>query len=296
MHSDTSGFQEGERIAGLSVWVLVAIGISEIAIGQLSRSIALTADGVDSMSDAFISFIVWFGLRMSRKSADEKFHYGYYKFESLASLLAAIGMVLIGAAILYEAYLRFLNPAPLSYAAVALATLVAAGGISLSVAVKKRRIASRYHLLSLKTDANNSIKDGSASFIVFIAVLGSTLGLPQLDAIGGMIVAVYIFTVSYVTLREASLVLLDAFHSPELMQEIEKIVRRSEEVRGLRDIKLRRLGPFITGRIQVIVDGSMSVEEMHNVVTEIEDSIRKHFPGFRHLVVTVVPHTAQKGR
>ena len=109
-----------------------------------------------------------------------------------------------------------------------------------------------------------------------------------------MIVAVYIFTVSYVTLREASLVLLDEFHSPELMKEIENIVRRSEEVKGLRDIKLRRLGPFITGRIQVVADGNMSVDEMHGVVTEIEGSIRRHFPGFRHLIVTVVPSSAQE--
>lgn len=278
------------------MWILLAIGISEVGVGQLSGSIALTADGVDSIADAFISFIVWSGLRMSRKSADEKFHYGYYKFESLASLLAAMGMVAIGAIIFYQAYLRFLNPTPLSYAVAAMATLVAAGSISLSVAFYKRRLASKYHLLSLKTDANNSIKDGSASFIVLAAIIGSLIGIHQLDAIGGMIVAGYIFTVSYVTLREASLVLLDAFHSPELLQEIEKIVRRSEEVKGLHDIKLRRLGPFITGRIQVVVDGTMSVDEMHNVVTEIEDSIKRHFPRFRHLVVTVVPHTSQKER
>ena len=59
-------------------------------------------------------------------------------------------------------------------------------------------IANKYNLLSLKTDAKNSIKDGSASVIGFFSVfIASQFGILQMDAIGGMIIARHIFSIIY---------------------------------------------------------------------------------------------------
>ncbi len=66
MHTEAQGFKEGERIAGVSVWTLLAVGIAELIFSSLTGSIALFADGVDSISDAVVSFFVWTGLRFVR--------------------------------------------------------------------------------------------------------------------------------------------------------------------------------------------------------------------------------------
>jgi len=79
----SAGYFAGERLAKVSVWTLIVLGVIEIAAGQLTGSIGLTADGIDSISDGFVSFLVWLGLRMSRKAPDEKFHFGYHKVETL---------------------------------------------------------------------------------------------------------------------------------------------------------------------------------------------------------------------
>jgi divalent metal cation (Fe/Co/Zn/Cd) transporter len=51
-----------------------------------------------------------------------------------------------------------------------------------------RNIANRHNLLSLRTDAKNSIKDGSASVVAFLSVLIATqLGFSQMDAVGGIL-------------------------------------------------------------------------------------------------------------
>jgi len=63
-----------------------------------------------------------------------------------------------------------------------------------------RIITNKYNLLSLKTDARNSIKDGSASVVGFLSVLvASQFGILQADAIGGMIIADTFF--QYLTYR-----------------------------------------------------------------------------------------------
>ena len=71
-------------------------------IGQTSGSVVATADGTDSLSDAMISFIVFMGLVIAGRPADKKFHFGYYKVESFAALIAAIGMIVMGSIILYH--------------------------------------------------------------------------------------------------------------------------------------------------------------------------------------------------
>ncbi len=139
-----------------------------------------------------------------------------------------------------------------------------------------RRVALKYKILSLNVDAKNSIKDASSSFVAFGSVLLITLGFHEgADAIGGVLVAFYILTVAYVALRESSLVLLDAFHDPEPTKEIESVIHMNRQVKSIKELKLRRAGPFIVGILEVAVDGDMTVRQMPTVVTELENSIKK---------------------
>ena len=136
-----------------------------------------------------------------------------------------------------------------------------------------RGIANKYGLLSLRTDANNSIKDGTASFVIFVSVLGASLGIRELDAVGGMIIAIYIFGVAYIAFRESSLVLLDACESPELTSALADALKTVEGVRGVASIRLRPSGPYLTGIIAVLVDGSKTVTETENLRRKLLETV-----------------------
>ncbi len=289
MQDETAGFQEGERIAQLSVWTLLVLGIVEIVFSQLTGSISLFADGIDSLSDAVVSFFVWTGLHFARRRPSKKFPYGYYKVESLTALLAAI--VLVGAAsfIFLRSYRALLSPRQILLPETALVVLFATGLLSLYRALQMRKVANRHNILSLKIDAKNSIKDASSSFVAFTSVLVAYLGFKQMDAIGGILVGIYILTVAYVAFRESSLVLLDAFHEPELTRQIETMIGTHSQIKGMKDLRLRRAGPFVVGILEVVVDGSMTVKQMHDVVSELENSIKKRIPGLRSLTVKAIP-------
>jgi len=286
---ETHGFQEGERIAKVSVWTLLALGIVEIVFSLISGSISLLADGIDSISDAVVSFFVWAGLRISRRKPTRRFQFGYYKVESFTALITAIVLVGVSGYIFLRSYRAFQNPVPLRLPLVALVVLLAAGLGSLYRALQMRKIANKYNITSLKLDARNSIKDASSSFVAFASVLVASFGIHFADAIGGMLVAVYILTVAYVALRESSLVLLDEFHEPELSHEIERLIRSHADVMGIRDLRLRRAGPFIVGALEVEVEGNMTLKEAHEVATELEASVKTRIRGLRRLVVTPVP-------
>ena len=84
-----------QKVAKISIITLLSVGIVELVIGQISGSVVATADGIDSLSDAMISFIVFMGLVIAGRPPDKKFHFGYYKVESFAALMAAIGMIVM---------------------------------------------------------------------------------------------------------------------------------------------------------------------------------------------------------
>lgn len=281
----SAGYLEGERLAGISVWTLVGLGVVEILAGQFTSSIGLTADGVDSMSDGLVSFLVWLGLRMSRKAPDEKFHFGYHKVESLIAFVTSIGLMGLGGVVLYRSYLAFVEPKPLTLPILALAVLMTAGTVSLYRAFQMRRIAKRYSLSSLRLDANNAIKDGSASFLVFFTVLASSLGFHQMDGVGGMAVGVFILVVSYVVLRETTLVLLDAYHNPQLVEEIRKIVESNEGV-NVKDVLLRASGSYVQSEIHIEADNDMTVGRLDKVKSSIENTVKERFTGIQRVVVS----------
>lgn len=293
-HLVNEGFLAGQRIAKISVVTLISIGIVELVMGHISGSVVATADGVDSMSDAMISFIVLIGLRFARRPADRKFQFGYHKVESFAALMAAIGMIVIGSFIVYNSYGGLIHPEEIQQPLLTMVVLAIAGGISLHRAFQMRSIANKYNLLSLKTDAKNSIKDGSASVLGFLSVLIATqFGFLQADAIGGLVIAGFIFSVAYVSLKQSSLILVDAWHNPVSSDYIKKLIEQKFEAKvRVRSIKLRQTGIISRAEIHLEIDGNKPLNEVEMYLLNTESVIKSNIPSMD--VVLVVPHAKHK--
>ena len=280
------GIIAGQKIAKISVFTLLGIGVAELIMGQLSGSVVATADGIDSMSDAMISFIVLLGLRIAQRPPDKKFHFGYGKVETFAAMLAAIGMIIIGSIIAYHSYDSFVQPRVIHHPLATMIVLAVASAISLYRAFQMRIIANKYQILSLKTDAKNSIKDGSASVVGFFSILIATqFGFLQADAIGGMIIAGYIFSVAYLSLRKSSLILVDAWHSPKKIIE-EKF---GYEQITVKSVLLRSAGMINQAEVHIEVDGNKPLRDIELLSGEIQNSIRSEIPTMEW--ISVIPHS-----
>ena len=286
------GILEGQKIAKLSVITLLSIGIVELLIGHISGSVVATADGVDSLSDTMISFIVLLGLRIAQRPADKTFHFGYHKVESFAALIAAIGMVIIGSVILFHSYQVLIHPRQIQQPILTMIVLAAAAVVSLHRAFQMRKIANKYNILSLKTDAKNSIKDGSASVIGFFSVfVVSQFGFLQADAIGGIIIAGYIFSVSYVSLKRSSLILVDSWQNPKATEIVRKSIEEKfvyESIR-VRSVLLRPAGMVAQAEVHIEVDGSKPLTDVELLSLKIEMEIRSKISTIER--ISVVPHS-----
>ena len=254
----------------------MGIGVGELAVSTLTGSLTLVADGLDSMADALVSFIVWIGIGMLHKPKSKWFPYGYTKIESFAAFVAAVVIVILGAFIIYHAYERILHPVEVINPEITMITLVAAGSLSLHRAFKVRKIAKKYDLISLNLDAKNSIKDGTASFVGFSTVLAGYFGVPYMDAIGSIMIAGYIFYMAYTAIKESALVLVDAVMNPKLQEEISSHVRLKFNV-AVEAVRIRPLGHAFSAQVHVALDETMTLEKVHELVTKIRESVDKEF-------------------
>jgi cation diffusion facilitator family transporter len=294
-HIINEGLIAGQKIAQISIIILLSIGISELSIGYWGGSIVAIAVGIDSFSYAIISFLVLLGLRMAHRPPNKKFPYGYQKVESFTVLMTAMGMIIIGAIIFYTSYQAFINPTEIGQPYLTMAVLAAAGLISIFRAFEMRKIASKYNFVSLKRDAKNSIKDGSASIIGFLSVvIASHFGIPQMDAIGGMIIAAYIFSVSYLSLKKSSFILVDSCEDSKVSDKLKKLIneRFAGEIINVKSILIRPTGMALHAEVHIELDGRKRFGDVSLLLNDIEMVIRSKFSNFASL--TIIPHSFKK--
>ena len=286
---------QGGKVAKKSFFVQLMVGLSELVMGIFTVSIALIADGIQSFADAGVSLIVWIGLRLSRKKPDKKFHFGYHRVETLSSIVAALFMATIGGITLYQSYREFLSPTAVVDPLLALVVASAATVVSSLLLIYKRRAAEKYGSLALKTDASNSIKDVLTSITAFVGIaLSGYFHIPQTDAIAGIIISLFVFTMVYPTLKEASLVLLDSFHSPETIAAIENIANSIIQVKKVHSIRMRKLGSYLIGDMHIVLRNDMTVEEAHAIASQIEDRTIKEFDEIIEMNVIIEPYQQPK--
>ena len=279
-------------VAVISFFVNLGVGLLEVGFGSFFGSLALMADGVHSFVDAFVSFTVWLGIRYSQKKADGRFQYGYYKFDAIFSLFAAMIMVGSGLVIGYVGIEEYLHPAQqhrLSFNAVYVAAIsIVAAAI---LAGSKRSYAKRTGLVSLRTDAYNSVKDASASVIALIGIFLASVGFHSFDSLAGLIIGMFVMVAGYFAIKESSLILADAYGNPEMIEEIKNITTTVPGVYSIDDLRVRRSGPYLSVEMHVKVDGNISVFEADNISQEVVRRMREDIVSLGR--VTIKPEPVQ---
>jgi cation diffusion facilitator family transporter len=281
---------QGGKVARKSFAIQLMVGIAEVLMGIFTLSVALIADGIQSFADAGVSLIVWIGLRISRRAPDGKFHFGYYRVETFSSIIAALFMASLGVVVLYESYQEFIKPTAIANAELALVVALLATAASSILLIYKRRASKKYASLALKTDASNSIKDVLTSITAFIGIaLARYFNIIQADAIAGIIISIFVFTMVYAIMKEASLVLMDACQCTEILTDIENIARSIKLVKQVHSLRMRKIGPYMIGDLHVVVDADLTVRDSGKIAYEIEERVKKEFNEVIEIKVRIDP-------
>ena len=146
---------------------------------------------------------------------------------------------------------------------------------------------------SVKLEAFNTIKDGTASGLTVIALIFDYYGYYIADAIVGVIIACIIITIGFAAIKESSLMLVDHCDGMCLDNRdlIKKIIESVDGVLAAHNVRLRRTGPVLQGEVEIEVHEDMPVKELKNIKKEINKRVKLSIPVLERLTVT--PHEVE---
>jgi cation diffusion facilitator family transporter len=265
------------------------VGVAKGTVGLLSGSVSVIAQTVDSLTDLFSLITVFIGLRLSKKSPSERFPYGYYKAETIVSLIVAILLMGTGGEIARRSILQILYPRSLMMST--LVVIVVGGSIPVLYWISEytKNVGDEINSQSLKNQAADFKADFYASILVLVGVGSDYFGFPSIEGIIGVVISVFILRMGLKLAWNSLLGLMDAVEDPDQMLKIKEIAEQTRGVREAYNIRCRKTGPFCMGELTIGVERKLSVDQAHLLSEEVEKRIKKEIPAIESIVIHIEP-------
>lgn len=274
------------RCTWVSVIVNIALSFTQIAVGVLSKSQGLVADGIHSLSDLIADFVVLFASHKSKQDADEGHPYGHLRFETAASMVLGILLLIVGVGMIGSAVLKLETPEsiPTVHAGalwVALAALVAKELLFRFML----RVAKKVKSSLLVANAWHARSDAASSLVVGIGIAGNLAGYPILDPIAALVVGGMIVKMGWTFTWDSLHDLMDRAADEQEIAAIRDTLKQTPGIKGVHDLRTRKMGDMIIVDAHIEVDSSITVEHGHAIAVAARENVMR-----RHRVLNLMTH------
>ena len=266
------------RVTVVGAIVDGVLGVFKIAVGFLSQSHALVADGVHSLSDLGTDVLVILAAKWSNEEPDASHPYGHDRIETLATLVLGSVLLAVAGGILYDSVQRLLDPG------VAIHLGVAAFVVTVASIVSKEAIyhytlhyAKKLNSKLLTANAWHSRTDSLSSIAVLIGLIGVTFDVVWLDAAAALVVALLIAKIALSLLWESMQELIDTALPEDQITDIRKVAMAVPGLRDVHHIRTRMMGGKTLMDLHLQVDPRVSVSEGHEIGCWVAASIRANY-------------------
>jgi cation diffusion facilitator family transporter len=284
--------ERGTRAAQGGMLVNTALAILKLLAGIVGNSYALIADAIESVADVFSSLIVWRGLRLAAREADERYPFGYGKAESLAA--ATVGLMLLGAAagVAVLSVREILTPHHLP-APYTLVVLIAVVVVKEALFRTVLRVGAEVDSAAVRADAWHHRSDAITSLAAFVGIaVALWTKIPQADDWAALVAAAVIATNGALILRPALADLMDEAPLPERLARIERVARAVPGVLATHKLRVRRAGLALLVDLHVQADPGISLHDAHVLSGKVKSAIRAGDPSVEAVLVHMEPFEA----
>lgn len=281
----------GIRSAQVGLLTNAVLAISKLIAGVLGNSYALVADAIESTADIFSSLIVWGGLHIATRTADEEYPFGYGKAEPLAA--AVVALMLLGAAVLIAVQaieeIRTPHHTPAKF------TLLVLVGVVVIKELLYRKVftvGTQVGSTAVRADAWHHRSDAITSAAAFIGISISIIGgrgWEPADDWAALVASLIIFYNGVNILRPAVSDLMD--HAPEtsVVQQLLAAADSVEGVQATEKLKVRKAGMGFYVDIHVQADPGMSLYDAHILSGRVKSAMRAAVPAVMGVIIHMEP-------
>ena len=283
--------RRGIRSAQTGLLINALLVVVKLVAGVVGNAYALVADAIESAADIFSSLVVWGGLRIASREADDEYPFGYGKAEAMAT--AVVALMLLGAAltIVIEAAREIRTP---HHTPAPFTLFVLVGVIAVKEILFRRVLAvgEATSSTAVQADAWHHRSDAITSAAAFVGISVALLGgegWEQADDWAALVAAVVIVVNGLRLLRTAIADLMDRSPSTALLERIATATAATPDVRNFHKLKVRKVGLVYYVDLHVQADAGMSLHDAHVLSGKVKASIRSQVPEVAGVLIHMEP-------
>jgi cation diffusion facilitator family transporter len=279
----------------------LAIAVAKIVAGLLTASSAMLAEGAHSVADTVNQVFLLTALTRSRKPADAQHPFGYAMERYFWSLLAAVGIFVLGAGFsIYEGIHSLRHPEPVTDVVVAYVVLAVSflfEGTSWAKAVLQlrreageRRVGVFRHVFTTPDPTVKTVAFEDTAALIGLLLAAGGLGLHQLtgsgtwDGLASILIGVLLIVVAVALGAQSKRNLIGEAMPQQARQGLVDLLNETPGVDVVVELLTMRLGPddvLVAARVDV--DDGVSGGDLERVADEAEQRMRDRYPEVKHV-------------
>ena len=262
------------RTSIIGILANVLLAGFKAAIGLATRSIAVTLDAVNNLSDALSSVITIIGAKLGGKKPDKKHPLGYGRIEYLSSMIVAAIVLYAGITALVESIKKIIEPEPSEYTMVSLLIIAAAVVVKLLLGRYVKGQGEKVNSGALIASGSDASFDAILSASVLASAVIFMIWGISLEAYVGVVIAAFIIKAGIEMLSETLSDIIGQRADAEMSKTIKKLVAEEPEVRGAYDLILYNYGPDKNyGTLHMELPDTMTVEEVDVLTRKVQNKV-----------------------
>lgn len=259
-------------IIGIATNVLLVL--FKMFVGVLSNSIAVILDAVNNLSDALSSVVTIIGAKLGAKLPDRKHPLGYGRIEYLSSMMVAALVLYAGITSLVESIKKIIHPEAAEYGTVSLIIISVAIAAKLILGLYVKKQGNKVNSGALVASGSDALFDAIlSSSVLACAIIFLVFGF-SLEAYVGVLIACFIIKAGIELMMETLSDIIGRREDASLVNELKRIIREEDGVRGAYDITLYNYGPNKNyGTVHIELPDTLTVNEVDKITRKVQAKV-----------------------
>jgi cation diffusion facilitator family transporter len=289
--------RKGIRTAQVGLLTNAVLAVVKVVTGIVGHSQALIADGIESSADVCSSLVVWSGLRIAARSADEDYPFGYGKAEPLSALAVGLFLLLAALAIAAESVRQILTPhlSPRPFTLVVLVLVVLVKEVLFR---RVLQVGADVGSTAVQADAWHHRSDAITSAAAFIGISVALIGGPGWEAAddwAALLASGIIVYNAIGVFRPAAQDLMDRAPGEEMVTRVAAAAAAVPGVSAIEKLKVRKAGMGYYVDLHVQADPAMPLHAAHVLSGMVKSAIRQAVPEVAGALIHMEPYEGEKG-
>ena len=287
---------KAKKITLSGFYVNAVLTFFKLFAGIYGKSNAMIADGIHSLSDFFTDLVVLIGFKFTERPEDECHNYGHDKYETLATIIVSVFLVIASLSILRSGIQNLIciisgniSPRPGWIALIAAAISILVKELLYRYTIN---VGQKINSSAVIANAWHHRSDVFTSIGTFIGIGGSIiLGAKWtiLDPLASIFVSILIFKVAMNIFSPPINELLESSLSKKECEQIIAVIANCEGAKDYHNLRTRRIGSKVAIEVHILVDQYLSVTTAHDTVTEIEKELKNDFGETSIITIHIEP-------